>query len=416
MPAVPKDFTFHQPAAEFTELCRRLAEHGVENGEKAPVSDSYSRACTLEIPLAPPVLPTGADEEAWPATFTGRALACRCFGGEYASVTCRDLGPAAGAASACAAVRWPGAPVQVVEAMEAGPAVPPPAPAQEAVATAPKSAEEQSTDELVGELWRLLGLDKRPVTGLIVIAGRTGSGKSVIARSFIKRYLAHCGRDSPVRRPHLVTYEDPIEHRFAAGPREGVEQGFDYTPREKLIDVGSLEDATMDALRQTPALFFVGETREPEDWKTLLQFAGTGHLAITTGHAGSLVETMAQIIQAMKARTPAERSRVAGRIAALVHIRPYPIDPRTKVLIPAFWSRTPRSISAFTAEGLGSMLPNQARKREAPPASDGTSVGKDPDHQPPGSYGRAYAVESLSYLDGIPGLKRKSIEWDLRGE
>jgi Tfp pilus assembly pilus retraction ATPase PilT len=135
-----------------------------------------------------------------------------------------------------------------------------------------------------------------------------------------------------------------------------------------------------------------------EDWSTLLRFAGTGHLTITTGHAGSLVETMAQILQAANVRTPAERSHVAGRIAALVHIRAHKPKSGTpdKVLVPAIWCRTPRTISAFTAEGLGSMLPNRAAQ--------------------PGSYGRAHAVERLEYLQKIPELRRKAVEWDLRGE
>jgi Type II/IV secretion system protein len=422
MPAVPSDFTFHQNAGQFTELCKRLADHAGESTEKPPASDAYSRACTLAIPLVPPPTPPAPGERPWPDPFTARVLACRCFAGEHVSVTCRDLGAsAAGPASATSTVRWPGDAVDLFP--PAGQPDPPVAGEEEPAleqGTDPlpvdeeKIAQKQSTEQMVGALWRMLRLDDHPVTGLIVIAGRTGSGKSAIARAFIERYLADCARKRPERRPHLVTYEDPIEHRFAASPRDAVRRGFDYTPREKGIDVNDLKDATMDALRQTPALFFVGETREAEDWKTLLHFAGTGHLAITTGHAGSLVETMAQIAQAVEVRTPSERSRVAGRIAALVHIRPYwPRNPGVlkKVLIPAFWSRTPRSMSAFTAEGLGSMLPNQPR----PSAAGGARAGDDSDYQPPGSYGRAYAVE-MDYLRDIAELKRKSIEWDLRGE
>src|SRR5262249_5318953 len=45
--------------------------------------------------------------------------------------------------------------------------------------------------------------------GLIVVAGRTGSGKSQIARGLVESYLAKLDKD--VRVPHLLTFEDPIE-------------------------------------------------------------------------------------------------------------------------------------------------------------------------------------------------------------
>lgn len=447
MSTLPDDFTFYAHAGKFDELCGAIAQQARSRQEDVPPSGVYSLGCTLRVPVAlkPPAdasdsaasasadgtgsagPPDGVGAEAADTendadaadaeTFTGRALACRCFGGEFASVTCRAVGSGDGAA-AVSTVRWPGGPVRLVPA-GALRAPAPPVPAAEPPVSDEKRAMQRSTDELVDELWKLLRLDEplRTVTGLIVIAGRTGSGKSVIARRFAERYMQRCVAEARGRRPHLLTYEDPIEHRFAASPKDAVARlGYDYTPREKPVDVHSLQDATMDALRQTPSLFFVGETRETEDWKALLRFAGTGHLAITTGHAGSLVETMAQIVQAMQVGNPAERSGVAGRIAALVHIRPHWVDnsdPRRKVLIPAFWARTPRSISSFTAEGLASMLPNQGRGRGP---GRGGDAPDDPDHQPPGSYGRAHAVKSLRYLQGIPELKRKSIEWDLRGE
>lgn len=391
MPTLPDDFTFYAEATKFDELCGEITQQHLSKQEEVSVRDVYSRGCTLHVPVA--VSPE-ASEPADQATFTGRALACRCFGGEHVSVTCRAVG-SGDSGTAVSTVRWPGDPVRVA------PIVALPVSIDEQLLPDTRSAIQRSTDELVDELWKLLRLNEplRAVTGLIVIAGRTGSGKSVIARRFAERYMRRCVVEARGRRPHLLTYEDPIEHRFAASPEEAVASlGYDYTPREKPVDVHSLQDATMDALRQTPSLFFVGETREEEDWKALLHFAGTGHLAITTGHAGSLVETMAQIVQAVRVSSPAERSRVAGRIAALVHIRPHWVEgstPRRKVLIPAFWGRTPRSISAFTAEGMASMLPNQGRSRGS--ADDGSPLN-DPDHQPPGSYGRTHAVKSLSYL------------------
>lgn len=95
----------------------------------------------------------------------------------------------------------------------------------------------------------------------------------------------------------------------------------DYTPREKGKDAMSIKEAVMNALRQTPKVLFVGETREIGDWSRLLDFAGTGHLVVTTAHAGSLVEAMANLLRAVEARRPTKRSEVADRTLALIHLR-----------------------------------------------------------------------------------------------
>lgn len=390
----PGDFTFYTECQEFAALCGESYPQRLAPGSDAPDGDDrFSRACTLQFPFASPA--PGADSAAEaPVYVTARALACKSFGDKHVSVTCRRLAFGNTPAPSRQGIEWPGRTVSLLPGSSAAEE------AEEKDTPGEEDAFQASTRQLSKALWDKLPLNDlaRPLTGLIVIAGRTGSGKSSMAHAFARRYLEHCVAAGGDRRPHLVTYEDPIEKPFAPSPSAAARAGFDYTPREKEVDVRNLVDATRDALRQTPALFYVGETRDKEDWNTLLRFAGTGHLTITTGHAGSLVETMAQILQAAKARTPAQRSQVAGRIAALVHIRAHK-GPTGKVLVPAFWCRTPRTISAFTAEGLGSMLPNYSAERGAY-----------------GCYGRAHAAEHLEYLQSIPELRRKAVEWDLRGE
>lgn len=378
---VPDDFTFYSDVKDLLEL-------GAPPGSpppEAPPDDA--------MPSLPRTIRVNVGEgDMNRQTVTARALACSCFRRRCASVTCRTTSKGgAGPPVADDAIPWP----SDVSLLTDGQAP------LEGESTNAKIA--RSTEQLLDLLWKGLRMDAspRPLTGLIVIAGRTGSGKSVIARALIRRYLEGAIAESRLkrgRRPHLLTYEDPVEKWLFASPAKAADHGLDYTPREKGIDVPSLREATRDALRQTPTLFFVGETRDEKDWKELLRFAGTGHLTITTGHAGSLVETMAQILHAARAHTPAERSRVAGRIAALVHIQPHS-HTGEKVLIPAFWFQSPRAITTFTAEGLGSLLPNR-------PAGDSP---------PGGSYGRAYAVQKLAYLREIDGLLKTALEWDLRG-
>ena len=137
--------------------------------------------------------------------------------------------------------------------------------------------------------------------GLIVITGPTGTGKSAVARGIVDRCLRDefdIGKLSVThgRRPHLITYEEPIETPYRlknsdyphlCDPCQIQKYGLDYTPRQAGDDVNSLKKFTEDALRQKPAVVFVGETRNRKEWEVLLNFAAAGHLVVTTAHAGS---------------------------------------------------------------------------------------------------------------------------------
>jgi hypothetical protein len=122
-------------------------------------------------------------------------------------------------------------------------------------------------------------------SGLVVIAGTTGCGKSDLARDFIKRVLmSDAPRNSSKERfPHVVTFEDPIEgwkvltekEGFeSSSPVSGMENGICLTAREKGVDTDSLKQSLLDARRQTPSCVYVSEVREPEEWKEVLDFAG----------------------------------------------------------------------------------------------------------------------------------------------
>jgi hypothetical protein len=207
--------------------------------------------------------------------------------------------------------------------------------------------------------------------GLLVITGPTKSLKSEITRGLIYRYLEE--KKDGSRIPHLVTFEDPIEMYFAeqsfagqpfvALPLNDQQAGINYTPRQKPKDVGLLKDALSDALRQTPTVFFVGETRSKEEWEVLLDFAATGHLVVTTAHAGSLVEAMRKIFEAREVKTAADRGEIANKLLAVVNLKPSKIKidaagQSTEVIFPALWRSTSRGVAALTSDGLSALLPH----------------------------------------------------------
>lgn len=235
--------------------------------------------------------------------------------------------------------------------------------------------------------------------GLVVITGATKSAKSEIARGLIELYLQ--GKEKSKRRHHLVTFEDPVERFYVYEQVDGCSPwaavqlssdpaaNSDYTPRQKAKDAHQLQEALSDALRQTPALFFVGETRDREEWKVLLDFAATGHLILTTAHAGSLVEGMHKIFEALKVETAADRSEIANKLLGVVHLRRHELEffegnekKRPSTLFPALWRRTPRGIAALTSDGLASLVPyrpKKARNGASSENSDSSLTAPQPD-------------------------------------
>jgi hypothetical protein len=273
-----------------------------------------------------------------------------------------------------------------------------------------------------------------------VIAGATNSSKSEIATGLIFNHLEKL-KENAKRLPHLVTFEDPIE-KFYVPFNDSIEEfqaemakrqlktlsvkmpafrsEVDYSPREKDNDYtddkdeGALRQALEDTLRQTPSCFFVGETRRKRDWRQLIDFAGTGHLIVTTTHAGSLTEAMRKIFEALEVKTPSQRNEIANRLLGVIHIR---VESETKILLPAAWRRTPTGISTLTAEGLSSLLPHQ------PIVDAVAAVPGSVSPEEVGCLGRSWfatwllSVMSPGRLDSEKGaeLSRTATKWDLEG-
>ena len=322
-------------------------------------------------------------------------------------------------------------------------------------------------DLIYDEVFKKTGSNQH-AQGMVVVTGSTKSGKSEIARGLIHLYLERKPPDT--RRHHLVTFEDPIERLYSEGGKKGVypwaaidlrpkskdaeakANNRDYTPRQKEKDAGLLQDALADALRQTPALFFVGETRNNEEWKVLLDFAATGHLIVTTAHAGSLVEAMHKIFEALKVETPADRSEIAGKLLAVIHLKSHDLEhasgvakdktARTNVLFPTLWRRTPRGVAGLTSDGLASLLPFRPGRNDRSEISNVVNVGEGgkadsggvlvaPGDEPVSSVGRRWLIEQLIKNENVaPHLEkefgdalgelsrqayRKAGEWDLQG-
>ncbi len=129
-------------------------------------------------------------------------------------------------------------------------------------------------------------LCNRP-SGLVLVTGPTGSGKSTTLATMIDKINSE-------RHEHIVTIEDPIE--FVHTHKKCI-----VNQREVHADTDSFANALRAALRQDPDKVLIGEMRDLETIESALTIAETGHLTFATLHTNSAVQTINRIIDVFPA-------------------------------------------------------------------------------------------------------------------
>lgn len=117
--------------------------------------------------------------------------------------------------------------------------------------------------------------------GLILVTGRTGSGKTTTLAAFIEAL-------NQEKSYHIITLEDPVE--FIYEPRRCF-----ISQRELGRDFFSFSQALRSALREMPDVILVGEIRDQDTMKTALMAAASGALVLGTLHTLSAMEAVMRI-------------------------------------------------------------------------------------------------------------------------
>lgn len=119
-------------------------------------------------------------------------------------------------------------------------------------------------------------------SGLVLVTGKTGSGKSTTLASLISRI-------NKERQAHIITLEEPIEQIYRS------EKSI-VTQREVGRDTSTFEAGLRSALRQDPDVILLGEMRDRETMEIAITAAETGHLVMSTLHTCQASETIDRII------------------------------------------------------------------------------------------------------------------------
>src|SRR6202022_76732 len=142
-------------------------------------------------------------------------------------------------------------------------------------------------------------------TGLVVVSGPTGSGKSTTLAALIEEINASRAR-------HIITLESPLEYVFS-NRRSFIRQ------REIPTHSPSFEQAIVDALRENPDVLVIGEMRTPEVIRLTLNAAETGHLVIATLHSATCIETLSRICMSFPAEIQGSiRAQLADCLVGVV--------------------------------------------------------------------------------------------------
>jgi len=135
-------------------------------------------------------------------------------------------------------------------------------------------------------------------SGLVLVTGPTGSGKSTTLASMIDKINSE-------QRLHIITVEDPIEylhpHKLSV-----------VNQREVGTDTEGFKVALKYILRQDPDVVLVGEMRDLETIEAALTISETGHLVFATLHTNSAISTINRIIDVFP---PHQQQQVRSKLS-----------------------------------------------------------------------------------------------------
>jgi len=145
----------------------------------------------------------------------------------------------------------------------------------------------------------------RHKNGLVLVTGKTGSGKSTTLAAMID-YI------NSTKKGHIITIEDPIE--FVHERKESL-----ISQREVGVHTSSFAAALRSALREDPDVILVGELRDQETMSLAVTAAEVGILVFGTLHTNSATATVDRLVNAFPGNEQAQvRAMLSTSLRAII--------------------------------------------------------------------------------------------------
>ncbi len=180
-------------------------------------------------------------------------------------------------------------------------------------------------------------------SGLVLVTGPTGSGKSTTLAALIDYINTNFSR-------HIITVEEPIE--FVHPSKKSI-----ITQREVPVNCPTFADGLRASLREDTDIVLVGEMRDLETISLALTAAETGLLVFGTLHTNNARKTIDRIIDVFPAEQQAQaRTMLAGSLRGVVaQLLMKRCDKPGRVAVNEILFATP-AVSAIIREGATQKL------------------------------------------------------------
>ena len=185
----------------------------------------------------------------------------------------------------------------------------------------------------------------RRKSGLVLITGPTGSGKTTTMASTIDFINSE-------RKCHIITIEDPLEFMHSH-KKAIVEQ------REIHEDTLSFASALKHVLRQDPDVIMVGEMRDLETFNATMTAAETGHLVFSSLHTKDVVQTVDRIISVFPSHQQDQaRTQLAGALEGVIAQRLIPTANENRLTIACEVMIATDAVRSLIREGRTHLIPS----------------------------------------------------------
>jgi twitching motility protein PilT len=167
-----------------------------------------------------------------------------------------------------------------------------------AIPSSAKTAEELKLPTAVMDLCKIN-------SGLILVTGKTGSGKSTTLAAMIDDINTR-------EKGHILTIEDPIEFVH-------MRKNCLISQREIGVHAASFSSALLSALREDPDVILVGELRDLETMSIAVTAAEMGILVMATLHTNGAAATVDRLVNAFPAdKQPHVRTMLSTSLRGVV--------------------------------------------------------------------------------------------------